>query len=300
MTVQEKRKLGYKLDDLDRSLLAAVIRHPDGSYAQWAKQLESSARTVARRFELLIRHGVVRVRGRTLPGFGGRIAWLTRIHAAPSRLGPIAAELAALETTRWVRLSADRGELICGVITVPSIYDDLLFRLHSTVPARDIQVHQLLHVWGRPGSVTSGAENIDDLDRALLATYAIDGRATATRVAKSLRIDAATVSRRRRKLIEAGILYFEADVHPEALTPSGDINMWLRVRPGCIEKLGRHLRELPETRFVAATSGQHQIMANVVVASAADVVGFVDRLEGFGIVDAEIVPMGDALKRSGT
>lgn len=292
-------KLDYKLDELDRALVAAIIRHPEASYAQWAEETESSSRTVARRFELLTRHKVLRVHGRTLPGFGGRIAWLTRIYAAPGRLGPIAAELAALETTRWVRLSRDRGELICGVITVPSIYDDLLFRLHSTVPARDIQVHQLLEVWGQPGSVTSGAETIDDIDRLLLAAYAKDGRATASHLAAELGIDAATVSRHRRKLVDSGILYFEADVHPDALTSTGDVNLWLRVSPGHIEKLGHHLRSRPETRFVAATSGQHQMMANVVLPNASDIVRFVDSLAGYGIIDTEIVPMGHALKRSG-
>ncbi|MCQ9346787.1 Lrp/AsnC family transcriptional regulator [Corynebacterium phoceense] len=286
------------LDGLDRSLLASIIRDPDAAYSKWAEQVGMSARTVRRRYEQLRRQGIVRVFGRTLPGFGGRIAWLARIHGAPGRLGPIASELATLETTRWVRLSRDRGELICGVVTVPSIYDDLLFRLNSSVPARDIQVHQLLQVWGQPGSVTSGAETIDDIDRLLLDAYAKDGRASATEIAASLGLDPATVSRHRRRLVDSGILYFEADVHPDALSESGDLNIWMRVRPGHIAALGRRLRDMPETRFVAAISGQHQIVANVVLPSASDAITFIDDLWECGIVDIEMVPMGHALKRS--
>ena len=55
---------------------------------------------------------------------------------------------------------------------------------------------------------------------------------------------------------------------------------------------------MPETRFVAAISGQHQIVANVVLPSASDAITFIDDLWECGIVDIEMVPMGHALKRS--
>ncbi|QFQ03307.1 DNA-binding transcriptional regulator AsnC [Corynebacterium urogenitale] len=288
----------WNLDTLDRKLIASVAQDPAAPYSQWAEDLGVSSRTIARRFGQLVRRKIVRVYGRTLPDFGGRVAWLARIHGSPSRLGPIGVELAELETTRWVRLSKDRGEMICGIITSPSAYTDILFRLHSVVPSRDIRIHQLLTVWGEPGSVTSGAESIDNVDRKLLAVYARDGRATASAVAAELHIDAATVSRHRRKLVESGVLYFEADVHPDALGTGGDVLLWLRVSPGHIEKLGRHLRSLRVTRFVAATSGEHQIVANVVLPTAADVIMFVDGLAGHGVTHVETVPMGYAYKRS--
>lgn len=285
------------LDDLDHGLLASMIRNPAASFGQWAAENNVSPRTVARRYEQLRRRGVVHIVGRTLPGFGGALAWMARIKGSPGRLGPIAAELATLDTTRWVRYSRDRSELICGVVTGSKVYDDLLYRLHSTVPARDIATHQLLRVWGGPGSTEASNEHIDDLDRRMLALLAKDGRATATAIADELALDTATVSRRRRRLIDAGILYFEADVHPAALTQTGDVNLWIRVQPGQINALGSYLRSKAEVRFVAAIGGTYQIVANVVVPTSGDVINFVDNLDGFGITDLDIVPMGNVLKR---
>lgn len=286
-----------RLDALDRGLLASIIRQPGASYSTWAQENGVSARTIARRYEALHRRGVIRVIGRTLPGFGGRIPWLVRIQGSPQRLGPIAAELAAMSSTRWVRHSLDRGELISGIVTGPRMYEDLLSRLHSSIPPRNIMVYQLLEVWSHTDSVTYGAEAIDEVDEKLLAEYAVNGRITAREIADKVGIDPATVSRHRRHLIDSGILFFEADIHPDALTNFGDFSLWMRVEPGKIDALGKHLCSLHETRFVAATSGEQQIYANVVLPSAADLLAFVDGLAGRGIVSFETVPMGAAVKR---
>lgn len=283
---------------IDRGILASVIRNPDAPYALWAKENDISAPTVARRYMAMRRRGIVRVIGRTLPVFGGRIAWLVRINAAPSRLGPIAVELVSLPETRWVRHSMDQGELICGIVTMPSAYKSLLSQLHSSIPARDIRVHRLLEVWGAPGNMASTVGYIDELDRRILDEYAQDGRLSAKDIGERIGVDPATVSRHRQKLINSGILFFEADIDPDALTDFGDFNLWLNVQPGRIGSLGRHLRGLPETRYVAAISGPQQIFANVMVSEASNMIDFVDGLWNRGIIAAELVPMGKSLKRS--
>lgn len=286
------------LDALDHGILESVTRHPDAPLAQWAAENEVNARTVARRFEALRRRGVIRVIGRTLPGFGGRLAWLMRISASPAQLSRIATDLAALPSTRWVRHSMDRGELICGIAAAPSDYTDLLARLYSYVPARDVRSYQLVRVWGHSDAAVTGAELIDDLDRQMLEHYAVDGRLSAARLAERLGVDPATVSRHRRRLVDAGILYFEADIDPDVLSNFGDFNLWLQVRPGAVAEVGKRLRTQPETRFVAATSGSHQIYANVVMPDAAALVPFLDGLEDLGITAVETVPMGIAVKRA--
>lgn len=286
------------LDDLDRGLLQSIVRHPEAPYTQWAEENETSATTAARRFDHLTRIGAVRVIGRTLPGFDGAVAWLARIFGSPEPLGLLSTELSALQTTRWVRLSRDRGELFCGIVAAPEAADDLLQRLRSTVPHRDLRLHHMLQVWGLPADAEQAPGQLDAIDRALLEIYAEDGRASAANVASHLSLDPATVTRRRHRLIDAGILFFEADVHPDIFSETGNFNVWLRVEPGMIAELGSELVRREQTQYVAAVSGAEQMFANIALPRPQDVIGFLDSLGDRGIVGLEIVPMGRTLKRS--
>lgn len=298
-----------RLDNLDRAIVTALIRQPEAPFSAIAEETQVSARTVARRFEVLRRRGVIRVVGRTLPSFGGRLAWLFRISGSPQKLDALALKLQRLDTTRWLRYSLDRGELLCGSVTAGFDHNDLLHGLYSTVPARDVQVHQLLHVWSDEGVVTSSHDGLDELDQLVLEAYAKDGRISATDLAQQLRVDPATVSRHRRKLIEAGILFFETNVHPSFLNAFGDFNLWLSVHPGAIQQLGRLLYSLPQTRFVGATSGSCQLYANIVVQESADVMTFLDELvnsptardmgiDAGNITAVETIPMGQVIHLS--
>lgn len=288
------------LSHLDRVLITTAVHHPEASYATWADHIGISARTVARRFEALQRRGVVRIIGRTLPNFGGQLAWLIRIHASPHKLSGLASKLEASPSTRWLRYSVDKGELLCGSVTVSAQYEKLLLSFHTVAPARDINVHQLLHVWGNQDSVVTGAEEIDDIDRHLLKVYATDGRLSASTIAKDLGVNSATVSRHKRRLIDAGILYFEAVVHPGVFSTFGDFNLWFTVQPGAIRQVGEALRSMPQTRFVAATSGTSQIYANIIVPGPDDVMPLLDELGeqcGSAITAIETVPMGTSVKK---
>lgn len=286
------------LDALDRGILASVIRQPDAPYTTWATENAVSSRTAARRFAAMRNRGIVRIIGRTRPDFGDHMAWIVRIHGSPARLQPIAVDLSRNAATRWVRHSMDRGELVCGITSELAVYDELLLQIYSSAPARDIRVHQLVQVWGHHGAVATGADMLDDIDMLLMDHYARDGRITAAQLAQVMPLNAATISRRRRRLMETGILYFEAEVHPGSLTEFGDFNVWLQVDPGYIHSLGEYLHALPETRFVAATSGTSQLFVNAFLGSAVDIVAWVDRLDGRGIRASDIVPMGEALKLS--
>lgn len=263
------------LDTLDEALLRVVMRHPTASYVSWAEALGISTRTVARRFERLRRQGVVQVKGRTAPGFQGQLSWVIRITGAPGHLDPMATELAALETTRWIRFSSDGGELMFGTLALPESYRNVMGKIYSAIPARDVQVYQLLKLWGDWGQQDI---DIDAQDHRLITMLGTDGRMPSAALAQRLGLDTATVSRRRRKLEEHGVLHYEAVLDPAVLTLKGDVMLWMRVTPGGIDMAGQHLAGLPAVRFVAATSGSVSLVANVAVGNGPEVVEFVDRL----------------------
>lgn len=286
------------LDELDRRLIAVIDADPAGTYTAWAERLDVSDRTVTRRYRALRDTGVVRVRGRTLPGFDGRIAWLTRTLGSPAEIARLADVVARFAHSRWVRLSRDGTELTAGLVTDPRGEDEVLRGLTSRRAAERTRTHELLRVWGSPSAVDRAPRALDRVDLALLRHLGHDGRATLVELAAAAGVDATTVGRRRARLVEEGVLYFEADVDPRAQPDAADAMVWMTVAPGGIRALGGRLSALPEVRFVAATSGTTALVANVVTARGRLVDVVDEALSGQGVSSVEIVPQGRVLKRA--
>src|SRR5699024_2187712 len=110
-------ELPITVDGLDRRLLLALMRRPTDSFAELSAQLGPSASTLSARYRRMRKHAVIRISGRTLPGFGGRHAYLVRAGSAPATVARLAAAVAAEDNSRWVRISRDGSELMCGVVT---------------------------------------------------------------------------------------------------------------------------------------------------------------------------------------
>ncbi|WP_347955804.1 AsnC family transcriptional regulator [Gordonia aichiensis] len=288
------------VDDVDRRLLLHLLADPLAPFARIGEHLGVSTATAASRFRRLQRHGLVRVCGRTLPGFGGRHAYLVRAAAAPDRIARLAATVAEFDHSRWVRISTDGSELMCGLVTDAPSIDPVLTRLPVEPALRMFAVHELLHVWGGHGDLTTIAPiTLDRFDEALLALLAVDGRAQLRALAEHLGVNASTVSRRRQRLVDAGVLYFEADVDPQALGGTGDAMLWMRVPPGAIRAAGAALRSDVRVRFAAATSGAYDLVAHVHVLDHQAILGFVDEtLAELQVSATDVVPMGRVLKRN--
>lgn len=285
------------LDALDRRLLAALDRDPGAPVSALAQSLGASTRTIARRYARLRETDVVRVVGRTLPGFGGRLVRSARVAVVPGAALAVAQTLADEPESRWVRVSRDRREVHAGFVGEqgPLAAD----ALDARAGVLGVTVVELLRVWAGSRQPALRAERaLDEADRRILALLSADGRMESSAIAARLRLDASTVSRRRRRLIEEGVLYLEADIHPGALSEAGDAMLWIRAQPGRVRELGSAMRALPDVRFAAATSGPWSLVANVVLPEAGDLVDFVDeQLADRGVEAIEIVPMGRVVKR---
>lgn len=288
------------LDLLDRQLLLALLADPMAPFSRLATELGVSAATLTARYRRLHRRGLVRITGRTHPGFGGGHVYLVRALGAHDRIAPLAASLAEYANSRWVRISTDGGELMCGVVADNPATDPILVRLPAEANLRSVEVAELLHVWGGTAQpATHHSFVIDAIDRALLHRLSVNGRASLRELAGQLGVNASTISRHRQALIDAGVLYFEADVHPDALDGTGDAMVWITVPPGAIRRAGQALHHHLAVRFVAATSGRFQLVAHVHLLNNAALLDFVDTvLAPVGASAAQIIPMGRVLKRN--
>lgn len=292
--------LPISVDDLDQQLLLALIADPLAPLAHIAGDLASSTATVSSRVRRLQRHGLLRIVGRTLPGFGGRHAFLVRATSAPATVTRLATTVSAYDNTRWVRVSKDGSELMCGLVTESPGEDPILAQLPAEPQLRTLTTHELIHVWGGRADLTTRASvMIDQLDEALLSQLAVNGRSELRSLAAELGVSASTISRRRQRLVDAGVLYFEADIHPEALGGTGDAMLWMTLPPGRIRAAGATLRADARVRFTAATSGPHDLVAHVHVVDNHALLKFVDEtLAHLGVTATEVVPMGRVLKRN--
>lgn len=317
--------LPIAVDSLDRRLLLALVDNPTASFAELADGLGVSATTLSNRYRRLNRHGLIRITGRTAPGFGGGYVYLIRTAAQPDLIRQTAERLASYSNSRWVRISQDGSEAMCGLVTADPASDPILTSLRFSPHHRMIAVTELLHVWGgrtRPDSETvpetdshsdgaggeqqsadahsSGAvRTADAVDDVLLAELAADGREPLSSVAARVGVSASTLSRRRQRLLDAGILYYEADVHPAALGGTGDAMMWMRVRPGQVRALGRTLHDDRRVRFAAASSGRYDIVIHVHVIDRPALVDFIDDVLGpWDVYEIETIPMGRVFKRN--
>lgn len=189
---------------------------------------------------------------------------------------------------------------MCGFVSPAHTRTDSVAALLDDGRLREVSVASLLHVWAASGgAVTRAPRELDDRDRLILDALATDGRMESSELARRVGLDPSTVSRRRRRLLQDGVLYLEADIHPAALASVGDVMVWMSVRPGHIMDAGRALRARREVRFVAATSGTSQLVANVAMPDRDGVLAFVDdELGGLGVTGVEIVPMGAVVKRA--
>ncbi|QRO86793.1 Lrp/AsnC family transcriptional regulator [Kytococcus sedentarius] len=288
------------LDAVDLALVRALVAEPLAPTTRLAERAGTSASTATRRLARLRRRGVVRVVGRTLPGFAGATPWLVRAAGPPSVVGSHAERVARVAASRWVRVSRDGAELVAGVVTegdgpvLPDLAEDQRLRA--------VRAHELLVVHGTsPGARTRPDRVLDATDHDLLRRLAVDGRLTSAELAAGLGVDPSTVARRRRHLEASGVLYYEADVDPAALGGAGEAMLWLTVAPGRLHALGEELADRPECLFVASTSGPTQLVVHLLADRAGEVLTFLDEaLAGRGVAGVDVVRTGRILKRGAT
>lgn len=307
------------LDSLDLELLHALQLDGRAPFSRVAEVLDVSDRTVARRYERLRAAGAVRVAAVTDSRRTGHADWLVRLRVLPGGCSAIAHALARRPDTAWVTVASSGTEIVC------------IFRATDGGPAplealarhpqiRDLDAHRLLrHLmdrrWlGRTSALT--AEQISalrspapgdaapvlltDLDRRLLPALAIDGRAAYPALAKQVGWSESAVRRRLEELRRSRALQFDVEIDPALLGFSVQCLLWLTVTPSRLTAIAQSLTADPETAFVGATTGAHNLMAIAVCRDVDALYTYVaDRISSLnGIERMETTPITSYAKRA--
>lgn len=285
-------------DGVDRALVAALREDPLASYRALGDRIGVNPRTAQRRYEAMRASGALRVVARPGVGLDGRVSWMVRIPVTAGALDDLVAHLARVQRARWVRLSRDRRALFVAFVAAAEELESILASLPAD--AAQAEVVELLTVWNRSGAEAAGAARrpVDDLDRRIIGLLEHDGRAEAQGLGRLLRVDATTISRRRRRLLDDGLLSFHVDADLDAFADHVGVAFWLDVRPGAIARLGERFSAVDAVDFVAATAGTHAMLVTAELPSLADVVPFVDeRLADQAVSAVRVQPLGHTYKR---
>lgn len=103
--------------------------------------------------------------------------------------------------------------------------------------------------------------NIDEIDEQLLSILAEDACQSGEKIAKKLNVSAATVRRRIKKLIQAGILHIVGLVDSSKISSFLISVIALDIETGKIESAMETLANNPEVRLVFSTTGRFDIIA---------------------------------------
>lgn len=105
---------------------------------------------------------------------------------------------------------------------------------------------------------------VDDLDFQILALLNEDGRKSFTDIAKELGVTDGTIRNRYAKLTENKALFIFGRVDPNRLGFTAYVKIDVAVQPANkIQAVAEEISKIPETSFVAMTSGESDLEVNV-------------------------------------
>ncbi|MCC6047347.1 MAG: Lrp/AsnC family transcriptional regulator [Desulfurococcaceae archaeon] len=122
--------------------------------------------------------------------------------------------------------------------------------------------------------------SLDDKDRAIIALLAKNARVTITSIARDLKISDVAVKKRIEKLERRGIILgYRIAVNPRALGYETVAIVGVNTEPGRVIEVADALAKRPDTTFVAVTSGDHEVLAEIWARDTKDMMAKIKEIE---------------------
>ena len=125
---------------------------------------------------------------------------------------------------------------------------------------------------------------LDSIDEQLINLLMKDARQSSETLAKQLQVCSSTVRRRMKRMIDQGLIHIVALPDPGKIGFSIEAVITLDVEAESLNFTLNTLRKYPQVRWIAAVSGQYDIMANVWFSSTEELYKFMEnevgRMEG--------------------
>jgi len=116
-----------------------------------------------------------------------------------------------------------------------------------------------------------------------------DGRLSVASLARSLGVTEVTARRKLTRLLRDGIIQVVATVDPFDVGYETPVIIGLKVQRAKLDKVARRLSEIPQVRYVGASTGRVDLIIEVVVRTNQDLADFLMNELGSmdGVLDSE-------------
>ncbi|HSJ45689.1 MAG TPA: Lrp/AsnC family transcriptional regulator [Euzebyales bacterium] len=106
-------------------------------------------------------------------------------------------------------------------------------------------------------------EDLDRLDRGIIAALQVDGRRAYSRIADEVGVSESVIRYRVRRLEDAGILQIVGVADPLRIGYDLMALVGVQVVPGRLAEVSERLRHVPEASYVIATAGRFDLFVEV-------------------------------------
>ncbi|WP_051165730.1 Lrp/AsnC family transcriptional regulator [Amycolatopsis orientalis] len=287
------------LDDIDLDLVAALQHAPRAPFDVLARVLDSSARTVGRRYGRMLDDGLLRVICEVdwslLAEGPPAHVWLG---TEPGRSRAVAEALVRRDDTTHVALASGRGEvyavvhgmtrgataraLLDAIPAVPGIRsmrtESALRRLTSSAAWRlrrlTREQEEALAMHAGVAAEESGGE-LGPLEREVAAVLRDDARTSYSDVARALDISESRARRVATSMFGSGLLRPRVEIEPGKLGYQVEAVLGISCPPAATARLGAAIAAHPATRFLALTAAASTFVFDGVFRGEEDLAEFV-------------------------
>ena len=106
--------------------------------------------------------------------------------------------------------------------------------------------------------------DVDTLDTKILKLLEKDGRTSFTEIANKLKLNESTIRKRVLRLQERRVIKkFSVDLDPSKIGLNAVAIVGVDVEPVKLLEAAQKICEIPETRYVATSTGDHMIMTEI-------------------------------------
>ncbi len=118
---------------------------------------------------------------------------------------------------------------------------------------------------------------LDDLDKRILGHMQEDGRITFVDLASYLGVSEGTIRKRVKRLEERGIMKTMGVTDPLKMGLDTVAFIWLKIDRHHIESVIEQMQALPEVRYLVVTTGEHDLVAMVVLPNREQLVALLNQ-----------------------